>query len=396
MKMFNSVAHPDTNCNDTGKTQRRGKGGRPKKGPLAPLANGFPACIAQSAYFNVPTVFLDVIAAIDNLAELKVVLYILRHTWGFHEFEKPLHITTDEFMHGRKKADGTRMDSGTGLSKSAVLNGLDRAMKHGFLDCSIDDHDKARIQHFYCLKMQNEVTQDSPDSVTALEETAIPDENDVVTSNVPEETVMPLECTTVHENNQDGLFPEEQETEEYDPYADTIFSKNYQSPEQKIFAPEPEPITPTEVVDNSISGRQKLQRSNKRTSITNLRKKEIRIAPIPENFEEVIRSLPTPNQFPKAKPKAPAAIRNIMTDFSRDLGDHEHIPSNIAQAVNLYHNSRMSEETFIQTLYDARALAKRATQIKYVNSHGGMNRMPYFFKCLSGASKQECQTEEVG
>src|SRR5258708_8778883 len=63
-------------------------------------------------------------------------------------------MTTDEFMNGRKKKDGPRIDSGTGLSKPSVIAGLKSAVEHGLLTEEIDDSDKARIKKFYKLKMQ--------------------------------------------------------------------------------------------------------------------------------------------------------------------------------------------------------------------------------------------------
>src|SRR5439155_9512851 len=119
----------------------------------------------------------------------------------------------------------------------------------------------------------------------------------------------------------------EDQHQDYDPYADTIFA---QSPEQKIFVSEPDPITPSPVVDNHITGGFEMQRSNNRTQELTLRKKEIRITHPSENLEDFIRSFP--DQLPKAKAKSPAFIRNMITDFSRDLGDQDHIFSNISQA----------------------------------------------------------------
>jgi hypothetical protein len=84
-----------------------------------------------------------------------------------------------------------------------------------------------------------------------------------------------------------------------------------------------------------------------------------------------------------------------MTDFSRDLGDHDHIPSNIGQAAKIFRQSGVSEETFIQALYDAREAAKKATQIKHLNSYGNPNRMPYFFRCLDGLIKAQAQLKTI-
>jgi hypothetical protein len=112
---------------------------------------GFP--LPKRNYFPMPNNWTDITAEIKNLAELKVVEYVMRHTWGYREFGIKKAITTDEFMHGRKKADGSRMDKGTGLSNRSVIDGLRLAEKHGYLESDIDTSDKARQVKSYALKM---------------------------------------------------------------------------------------------------------------------------------------------------------------------------------------------------------------------------------------------------
>lgn len=102
-----------------------------------------------SNFSLLPHALIDALPLFDTEAELKVVLYILRHTWGFQEFDTPKRITLDEFMHGRKRKDGTRFDKGIGMSKPAVLRGLDNAIEHGFIVAYMDDHDAARINKCY-------------------------------------------------------------------------------------------------------------------------------------------------------------------------------------------------------------------------------------------------------
>ncbi len=102
-------------------------------------------------YSKLPHEFIAAFHLINSLSEMKVVMYVLRHTWGFRDNEKK--ITIDEFMNGRKLRDRTRMDKGTGLSEQSVRNGIEQAIKDGFLEVEIDDHDKARIKKYYSLKM---------------------------------------------------------------------------------------------------------------------------------------------------------------------------------------------------------------------------------------------------
>src|SRR5947209_13179231 len=120
----------------------------------------------ESNFFRMPNEWIDITADIDNIAELKVVQYILRHTWGYQEYGIKKHITIDEFIRGRKRKDGSRMDLGTGLSEMSVRNGIAKALEHGFIDAIVDDSDKARVKKYYSLKMH----KDEPYEKDAYEE----------------------------------------------------------------------------------------------------------------------------------------------------------------------------------------------------------------------------------
>lgn len=104
----------------------------------------------RANYSKLPHEFVDAFPIMRSQAEIKVVLYILRHTWGYHDGEKK--ITVDEFCNGRKRKDGTRIDNGTGLSKPSVLSGIKSAIEHGFITVEVDDSDKARVKKYYALR----------------------------------------------------------------------------------------------------------------------------------------------------------------------------------------------------------------------------------------------------
>lgn len=104
-------------------------------------------------YFPMPNVWTDITSEIDSLAELKIIEYVIRHTWGYQEYDITKTITHDEFMFGRKRKDGSRQDKGTGLSEKSVKDGTKRAILHGYIYCEVDDRDRARIKKSYALKM---------------------------------------------------------------------------------------------------------------------------------------------------------------------------------------------------------------------------------------------------
>ena len=118
----------------------------------------------EANFFRLPNEWTDITAHITSLAEIKLVEYVLKHTWGYSEFNMVKKITTDEFMNGRKKKDGTRIDEGTGLSKPSVIAGLKSAVEHGLLTEEVDDSDKARIKKCYKLRMKTSLDENNTES----------------------------------------------------------------------------------------------------------------------------------------------------------------------------------------------------------------------------------------
>ena len=107
-------------------------------------------------WFKLPNEWINVMSEIKSISELKVIMYVLRHTWGYGEYDTPKCISVEEFTNGRKKKDGTRTDKGTGLSDRSVQRGLQEALDHGYLQVEIDDKDKGRIKKYYNLRMKDD------------------------------------------------------------------------------------------------------------------------------------------------------------------------------------------------------------------------------------------------
>lgn len=119
--------------------------------PTSKSFSGFEA--SQQGWFEVPNEWIDICAEISSLAELKVVQYVMRHTWGHPEYATRKPISIDEFRNGRQGSNGERMDKGTGLSKPSVIAGLRSAVERGLLSQEIDGSDRARGKKYYSLRM---------------------------------------------------------------------------------------------------------------------------------------------------------------------------------------------------------------------------------------------------
>jgi hypothetical protein len=109
-------------------------------------------------WFKFPIQLINCLPDFDK-KQIVLLTYLLRHTWGYQD-DDPKKITIDEFMNGRKKRDGTRIDRGTGLAKTSIVDGLDMLEKAGFITVEIDDSDKARIEKWYAPRMSKIPTSD--------------------------------------------------------------------------------------------------------------------------------------------------------------------------------------------------------------------------------------------
>jgi DNA-binding transcriptional ArsR family regulator len=70
----------------------------------------------------VPDTLFDELLSELSGAELKVVLYIIRRTFGFKRQTDTIAIS--QLLHGITKKTGEVLDRGTGLSKSTLLQAL--------------------------------------------------------------------------------------------------------------------------------------------------------------------------------------------------------------------------------------------------------------------------------
>jgi len=107
----------------------------------------------EQNWHKMPNEWTDITRNITSLAELKVIEYIIRHTWGYSEYDNLKRISIDEFENGRKASDGSRLDGGTGLSRQSILNGIKRAIEDGFIVSEVVGEDAGRRRKYYGVKM---------------------------------------------------------------------------------------------------------------------------------------------------------------------------------------------------------------------------------------------------
>ena len=76
-------------------------------------------------------------------------------------------------------------------------------------------------------------------------------------------------------------------------------------------------------------------------------------------------------------------IQTVMTEFSEQLHDSEHLRANVTRAMHLFQASGLAESGFVGALYEARSITRQQGGVRKRAAGGSLiNRMPYFFAVL--------------
>lgn len=125
-----------------------------------------------SSYYRLPNSWFDhwadarkEVATGDRpariIAPLKVMEYVIKYTWGFSNFDKPIRLSHSDLREGRRGKRGQRLDAGTGLASEATLQrGIKMAVAIGMLEQHEDSSDVARQKRFYLPRLRDETEED--------------------------------------------------------------------------------------------------------------------------------------------------------------------------------------------------------------------------------------------
>ncbi|HPH97295.1 MAG TPA: hypothetical protein PKW33_11880 [Anaerolineaceae bacterium] len=132
----------------------------------------------QSNYFRLPNNWLDLLHEIRiayknrSIAPIKVMEYILKHTWGWQRFESGIVLSLDELQNG-KRWGRRRADSGTGLSINAIRKSLSTLEELGYVEklgfnCYRPKLKPATSDYFKLPKAWTDITAQVRSSLTVL------------------------------------------------------------------------------------------------------------------------------------------------------------------------------------------------------------------------------------
>lgn len=94
---------------------------------------------------------------------LKVLEYVLLHTWGQNKFDGQVQLSANEIHSGRRKKKNMRWDLGVGVSENAVRKASKTLAKMGALNVVQDQKDQARKMRTYQPNLISEDIQPEED-----------------------------------------------------------------------------------------------------------------------------------------------------------------------------------------------------------------------------------------
>lgn len=330
-------------------------------------------------YTNVPDSFFDVLLPLLTDVEIRVLLYIIRRTYGFKKAAD--QVSLSQITDGITTREGRVLDGGAGVSKGGAIRAIARLEARGIL----------LVQRNRSAARGNEPT------TYQLRKMGTP----LYTGNTSlvhgvHQGGVPGEPALVH-----GVHIQETDIQETDIQEDS----NQRPAQKKRTLHRNGAATPTSTPVAAIpptSMRQKLPHTPVRSSQTHAAK-------IPETPDsditseiptEGVANLPAPlTKRPPRRPgtdppasagadpeRAPAPpyspyIAGVIQDHSTDLGDAAHWRANVTQALRLWQASGIGEEAFVGVLHEARSLVRT-----YQGKQGTgtiANKMGYYFRCLA-------------
>jgi len=298
--------------------------------PSAPRFRGF----RSPNYTQVPDELFDELLSVLSGAELKVLLYIIRRTFGFKRDADAISLS--QMMHGITTREGDRLDRGVGLSKPTLLQALRSLEANDIIETtrqrSTERGDEPTI---YQLKFTSDDAHASSAGpvVKKLDQgVAKKPTPPVVKKSAPQETVLQqteISLSNIRKRSHANFSVDNSTTQPAKPHRNGSVEKGSQGP------------TTNEATSINLAdfGRQPVNEWGMQ-AIGEILKKRGRGRPSKQESEE--REM----------------IMAFIRDFAREFHDQAQLKSSVSRAFNIYKESGLSPVIFQDRLYQARLVTK--------------------------------------
>jgi hypothetical protein len=291
----------------------------PATRPQSPAFDGF----TSPSYTQVPDELFDVLMPTLTDAELRVLLYIIRRTFGFKREADAISLS--QMVSGITTRDSRVLDTGTGLSKATVARGL-----KGLRDKAIILAERQRTQErgdqptTYRLRFNTDLCREQPLSQR---------------QDRPPVSRTRQAVSQPRDRQQTATRKTDVESSKEEPFVDSSERERGSGSTQT----QSHPDQPGSLTDMGSLG-----------AILH---------------DRMRRDVPKDDR---------AAIAAVIERFAEELGDRADVKLSISRALNLYQAAGIGRDGFIDVLFEAKG------EVKERRSHPGKaplprNQMAYFF-----------------
>jgi hypothetical protein len=355
-------------------------------------------------YTPVPDALFDELLTELSGAEMRVLLYIIRRTFGFKKGSD--NISLSQMLNGITTQDGRILDKGVGLSKKTLLAAINTLEEREII---ITERRRSREKGdeptSYRLNIRTSLAESNggeEKSTPPLGE-KVHQGGGVKTTPSPRGKNYTTQETVLQETVKQEIYPSnirKAKSDEFD------FGKLHSTGE------EPEARPPSSAENGEISQNPQPDKTEAAVSLNNAGQTQIRTIEELEGIEKFRRSAAkrSGNNAPEEEPKrrgglahigqtlhgrllvvtpavddtvAREAIESYIRDIAAKLHDEAPLKSSTSRAFNLYRQAGVDLNVLFNLFYDAEKEAnRRSATIKKLTSMGFKNRMAYFFAVL--------------
>lgn len=303
-------------------------------------------------------VFDELLLRVDN-NELRVLLYIVRRTYGFKKDSDTISLS--QMVSGLRRRDGSILDHGTGLSKASVARGLKGLIDKRIIVSRRNRSDVRGDQPTtYALRLKDEVNE--------------PDGNEGEEQGDP---CLSVETGGVSELNTP--VSQSRDTQETVIQHTDLSNIRTAMPENETTTAVPVTATPRQTATDSMTYQATLV---EQLQIPTAGQADSTAAVgrggAPQAMADLLSRYRS--RFPVksvAERDELTAITASITAFAPEFGDTAPVKSSVTRAYNLYKQSGLALSAFIAELYSVRSSVKDIAQRRTIK-----NRMSYYFGLL--------------
>lgn len=296
-------------------------------------------------YTQTPDQFFDEVAPFLSEAQLKVMLYVIRRTYGFKKDADK--ISLNQMLNGIVTKEGKRLDYGVGVKKKALLKALNWLEENGYIirtrNKNLKQADEATTFSLNIANVTTPGVQKTPPT-RSPKNTRGRSLKDTTQETVKQKTVKQEYKNSSIENSETENEKTESRGGGFKSFQDIMEAK-----------------------------KEDLGKRNKTSSIRTSNESELGKTSIGDRI--LVQETPPAKNVSQSLTGL-SKLETVMVKISQDIGDQKHERENRKQVKNIFsklESRGVTEDQFIGTLFDVRGLTLEI----------GLDRPgAYFFKVL--------------